>query len=97
MLIVLAILLAGILVGYFSKWRLRRIDRLIIVIIWTLLFVLGIEVGSNEAIVSRIRTIGVDALIVTTGAVVGSTAFAWALWMFIRPRTPRQDAYKQEG
>ena len=41
------------------------------------------EVGNNEAIIKGLHTIGLEALIITLAAVVGSVLGAWGLWAVI--------------
>lgn len=86
-------MLTGMLTGYLLRnKRLRWIHKVITVLIWLLLFLLGIDVGSNEAIIKGLHTIGLEAAIITIGAVVGSTLFAWGLWYLIyeRPKKANQ-------
>ena len=52
----------------------------ITVLIWVLLFILGIEVGGNEQIIKGLHTIGIEAVILTLGSTLGSVIAAWALW-----------------
>lgn len=37
----------------------------------------GIDVGGNDIIVKGLHTLGLEALIITLAAVIGSTLFAW--------------------
>jgi disulfide bond formation protein DsbB len=77
-------MLAGVLLGRIVRaGRLRPIGKVIIGLVWLLLFLLGIDVVGNRSIVSGLHTIGAEAAIITAGAVTGSTLFAWALWRFI--------------
>lgn len=69
------------LVGYLlRKQNLRKIHQAITVLIWLLLFILGIEVGSNEQIIKGLHTIGLEAIALTLGGTLGSVIAAWALW-----------------
>lgn len=66
-------------------WLLRKqemswIHRLITLLIWVLLFLLGIEVGGNEKIVRGLATLGVEAIVMTLFGTLGSVIAAWALW-----------------
>lgn len=84
MLIIIGIMLTGMLLGFvLRKKQLTWIHKIITVLIWLLLFLLGIDVGGNEAIIKGLHTIGLEALIITLAAVTGSTLCAWALWYFI--------------
>ena len=61
MLIIVAIMLCGIAVGYLLRnWDTRFISHVITALIWLLLFLLGIEVGSNPRIVMGMQTLGIE-------------------------------------
>ena len=62
------------------KRDLKKIHQIITLLIWLLLFILGIEVGSNEQIIKGLHTIGLEAVILTLGGTLGSVIAAWALW-----------------
>lgn len=88
MFIIIGIMLTGMLAGYLLRnKRLTWIHRVITLLIWLLLFLLGIDVGGNEAIIKGLHTIGLEAAIITLAAVIGSTLAAWGLWylLYIRP------------
>ena len=54
--------------------------------VYLLLFLLGLSVGSNRIIIANIGRLGLQALILTTGAVTGSVLLASLLnrWAFRR-------------
>ena len=84
MLIIVAIMLCGIAVGYLLRnWDTRFISHVITSLIWLLLFLLGIEVGSNPRIVMGMQTLGIEALLLTIGGAVGTTLCAWLLWIYV--------------
>ena len=84
MLIIVAIMLCGIAVGYLLRnWDTRFISHVITALIWLLLFLLGIEVGSNPRIVMGMHTLGIEALLLTIGGAVGTTLCAWLLWIYV--------------
>lgn len=84
MLIIVAIMLCGIAVGYLLRnWDTRFISHVITALIWLLLFLLGIEVGSNPRIVMGMQTLGIEALLLTIGGAVGTTLCAWLLWIYV--------------
>ena len=60
--------------------------------IWLLLFLLGIDVGSNQEIINGLHTIGLEAVILTLAAVLGSVTAAWALWYMVYKRNRRSEA-----
>jgi uncharacterized membrane protein YbjE (DUF340 family) len=75
---------AGIFIGY----RLRNketgiVSRIVTGFIWLLLFLLGMEVGSNEKLVKGIYTFGLEALLLTISGVIGSILASWGLWHYI--------------
>ena len=55
-------------------------DKVITVLIWLLLFLLGVEVGSNEQIIKALPTLGVEALLLSVAGTLGCCGRAWALW-----------------
>ena len=61
-------------------------DKVITVLIWLLLFLLGVEVGGNEQIIKGLHTIGLEAVILTLGGTLGSVIAAWALWRALYKR-----------
>ena len=84
MLIVVMIMLCGIAVGYMLRNKNTRIVfRIITVLIWLLLFLLGIEVGSNPRIVMGMQTLGIEALLLTIGGSIGTILFSWLLWKYV--------------
>lgn len=77
-------MLCGIAVGYMLRNKnMRIVSRIITVLIWLLLFLLGIEVGSNPRIVMGMQTLGIEALLLTIGGAVGTTLCAWLMWKYV--------------
>ncbi len=84
MFIVIGIMLAGVLIGYLLRnQKIAWIHKVITLLIWALLFLLGIEVGQNDAIIKGLHNIGFEAAAITLASVIGSTLFAWGLWCLI--------------
>jgi uncharacterized membrane protein YbjE (DUF340 family) len=74
----------GIILGYsFKNYTISFINQLINVLIWTLLFILGLEVGSNSDIIKNLKFVGIDAFVISVGAILGSVLMAWILWKSI--------------
>lgn len=87
MFTIIGLMLTGMLLGYLLRKRnLRRIHTIITVLIWILLFILGIEVGGNEQIIKGLHTIGLEAVVLTLGGTLGSVVAAWALWRVLYKR-----------
>ena len=81
MFTLIGLMLAGMLLGFLLRKRqLSVISKAITSLIWMLLFLLGIEVGSNEQIIKGIHTLGLEAFVLTIGGLLGSVIAAWVLW-----------------
>ena len=90
MFIVILFVFLGIAVGYNVRTRIKSATRKSAIgmwagrattgLIWLLLFMLGIEVGSNEQIIKSLPTLGVEALVLSVCGTLGSCALAWGLW-----------------
>ena len=85
MTIVLLLMLAGIIAGFsISRYPqlLKLNDKLTSAAIYALLFLLGISVGLNKTIIQNLDKIGVQAIIITLGAVSGSVLALSVLYRF---------------
>ena len=83
MLKIVGIMLSGVLVGYLLRNRnLSFVSKGIMAAIWLLLFLLGVVVGGNEAILGSLDTIGLQALLLSVGGVGGSVVCAWVVYRF---------------
>ena len=88
MFIVIAFMLAGIVFGYlFRSRKFRLIHSVIIILIWLLLFLLGLEVGANETVVLQFGKLGLEAFLLAVGGTLGSVLAAWILWLSFRNKT----------
>lgn len=74
-----------------ARWQ----GRIVTWLIWLLLFLLGIEVGSNEMIVRSLPTLGVEALLLSSAATLGCCVLAWMLWRVSKNNTVQENAKKQ--
>lgn len=107
MFIVILFIFLGILSGVFCRKlstgaRISLTDvaarwqgRIVTWLIWLLLFLLGIEVGSNEMIVRSLPTLGVEALLLSSAATLGCCVLAWALWIISKDHTAQENAKKE--
>lgn len=87
MLVIFAVIIGGIITGrLLSSWRLAFVSRIITVIIWLLLFLLGLEVGSDPAVVGGMATLGRTAFVIFAFSVAGSIGASWLLWRYLRGR-----------
>ena len=88
MLVLFAVILGGIVTGRLLQSRRRAfVSRLIAGIIWALLFLLGLEVGSDPAVVGGMATLGRTAFVIFVFSVAGSIGASWLLWRRIRGRS----------
>lgn len=84
MLIVVIVMLTGVAVGIlFRRNPIRSISKIITVLIWVLLFLLGVEVGGNPRVMGSMQSLGMDALVLTLAGLAGSMAMAWGLWRIV--------------
>lgn len=74
-----------------ARWQ----GRIVTWLIWLLLFLLGIEVGSNEMIVRSLSTLGVEALLLSSAATLGCCVLAWMLWRVSKNNTVQENAKKE--
>lgn len=84
MLKVVAIMLSGMAVGFLLRKRqLRLVPHAVTGLIWLLLFLLGIEVGSNPQVINGITSLGIEALWLSVIGMAGTLVAAWALWKWV--------------
>ena len=76
---------AGIAAGWLlSKRSFKWLDTLLIVLVWALLFFLGVEAGENPAVIKGLKDLGLEALLLSVAGTAGSIAAAWMLWKIIK-------------
>lgn len=92
MLKVVAIMLSGMAVGFLlRKRRLRIVPHAVTVLIWLLLFFLGVEVGENPQVINGITSLGLEALWLSIAGLAGTVAFSWALWHWVSRKKGGED------
>lgn len=97
MFTVIGCMIAGIFIGYTARRiRFSWISLLITRLIWILLFLLGWEVGHNKGVISALPTLGLDALLLTLAALLGSSLAAWGLWKVVRITYKGKDAIQKD-
>lgn len=74
MFYILAIMFAGIALGYLlRRWRgVEHISTTTTITIMLLLFVMGCEIGANQTLMRNLFTLGGEALLIAVAAVLGS-------------------------
>ena len=87
MLKIVAIMLSGMAVGFLLRKRqLRVVPHAVTVLIWLLLFFLGVEVGENPQVINGISSLGLEALWLSLTGIVGTVLFSWALWRWVNKK-----------
>lgn len=83
MIIVISLMVCGIILGYvFKEKNLKFVQKLINYAIFLLLFLLGITVGANGDVMNNLDSIGLEALLITLAAIIGSVLCAWGVYRF---------------
>lgn len=91
MFTIIGLMLTGMLFGFLlRKQKLSWIHKVITLLIWLLLFLLGIDVGGNQEIINGLHTIGMEAITITLAAVLGSVTAAWGLWYVLYKRNKEE-------
>jgi len=78
-------LTAGMAVGYFLRKRggiIKLADNVTTGAICLLLFLLGLSAGGNEIIINSFAKLGVQALVLTAGAVSGSVIISYFVYVY---------------
>ena len=85
---VVGIMVLGILIGYAARniSILQKVGSSISLTIFLLLFLLGVSVGSNEAIVKELGRLGQTALLIAVAGTVGSVIAAWLINRYFSDR-----------
>lgn len=87
MLKIVAIMLSGMAVGFLlRKRRLKVVPHAVTVLIWLLLFFLGVEVGENPQVINGISSLGLEALWLSLTGIVGTVLFSWTLWRWVNKK-----------
>ena len=82
---VLFITFSGIGLGYLFRkaaW-VAILGRCISYTIWLLLFFFGLQVGSNEHVVSNLDTLGLKAMLIAFAGSLGSCIMAWLIYRYV--------------
>lgn len=83
MLTIIIIMFCGIALGRLLRHRkLPWLGVATNVLIWVLLFLLGIEVGNDDRIIKGIASIGLEALVIALAGVTGGAVLSLLLWRY---------------
>ncbi|MDE5970353.1 MAG: LysO family transporter [Muribaculaceae bacterium] len=98
MFIVISAMFAGIGVGFLlRRFKLGWLPRITMCLILLLLFLLGLDVGSDEHIIKSIPTLGAEALLISLLSILFSCIAAWILWRICGKPRPNSEEDKNEG
>ena len=95
MFTIILMMLCGMAIGYAChKVPMGWVKHVITLLIWVLLLVLGIEVGSNRRIVESLLTLGGESVLLALAATLGSVVAAKVLWNVVtKSDAARSDAH----
>ena len=83
MFTVILVMLSGMLLGRLLRnRRMAFLPRVVMFLIWVLLFLLGVEVGANPEIIRNLKSLGVEAFVLAVAGTLGNAVLAWALWRY---------------
>ena len=66
---------SGVFIGYLlrkHKKLVKPVDKITMFAIYLLLFLIGVSIGSNKEIITNIGSLGIIAVILSSGAIIGS-------------------------
>ncbi len=95
MIEILLLMAAGIFTGYLlrqNKHFARHIERLIIISIFLLLFFMGLSIGRDPLIISQLPLLGITAVLISVGGILGSMIFALVVWKYFFVKKPDSHA-----
>lgn len=91
MFTVIGFMITGIVCGILlRRQELRYISKIVTLLIWLLLFILGIEVGHNREVMQSLPTLGLEGFFIATTCLTGSCIAAWGLWYYIYKRKKKK-------
>ena len=82
--VILFLFLGGVL-GYFVREKksiLKHLDKTTFWSVLSLLFLLGFSVGRNPVIIKNLHNLGLQALILSVAAVIGSAVISFVVYRF---------------
>lgn len=88
------------LVGGLLGWRLRHrnlsfISPTVTILVCLLLFIMGIEIGSDEAALAQLKEMGWVSLAIAVFAMLGSIAATWGFFCLSQKRRRETKGEKQ--
>lgn len=91
MIVLIGIMLLGVAAGLLLRnRRMPWIGTTVTVLVWLLLFLLGLEAGANDAVVRGALSLGWQAIAISLAATIGSAAAAYILWKYIKVKKSKR-------
>lgn len=90
---VMVVLAAGVLTGLLLRKRGRFLlfaGKAAVIVVFALLFLLGLSVGANKTVLGNLRQVGVNAALITAAGIAGSVLLAAGLSRFLLRRGGRE-------
>ena len=90
---VIAVMFAGVVVGYLLR-KVRgvgRVSQTTMLTIILLLFFMGVEIGSNDNVMSNFASLGGEAAVIAVAGVLGSVVAAHLLYIYVFRKISRRD------
>ena len=85
MIVIISCMLTGFIVGFLSRnKRISLPGRAITPLVWILLFMLGVTIGSDKQLMPALSQLGLQAVAIGFLTTLGSCVGAWLLWNFIK-------------
>ncbi len=85
MLNVSLFLIAGIFVGYVLRQRSKCLsiaEKISMLFILLLLFLLGVSLGRNKTVLSNLSVFGLQAAVITVGGILGSIILSFLTYKY---------------
>lgn len=99
--LVIALFVVGLFVGRLVRafpFTHKVSERLSMVTVYLLLFLLGISVGSNREIINNLPVLGFKALLLSVGALLGTLVLAWlVVRVFFREQVQGERGKREKG
>ena len=89
MLTIILMMALGLAAGYLLRYRRTEwLPKAVTAMVWLLLLLLGVEVGSNAMIMGNLHRLGLDALIIAALATIFSIVASVLLWHRLKSGSP---------
>ena len=88
-LMIISSFIIGTIIGIFFKIRIFKKMNLLTWVTLTLLFFMGMEIGSNDELFELLPKIGITGFLISVFAIGGSILFTWSFEIFTKRKIKR--------